>query len=298
MVRPGPWWLVAVGLLVALSGCGLERERARRALRDESPAVRAEGARRLGALRASEAVDALVGLLGDPSPRVRRAATAALGAIGDRRALPALVGRLRDQDTEVRLAVVRILGDLGPRVKPEQACAHGRCPEAVEALLDALDDPAQVVRRAAGFALADVGFERRAQVRALALRRRLQLTTRLQHPNPSLRRRAAEDPGRMEDPAAVDALRRALADPDLEVAREAGRALGRVGAPAAAALLAAADGEATRDAAAVGLVALAAAGEPRAAARLGALLGHQDPAVRRAAAVAAGRLGTRRAPLQ
>jgi HEAT repeat protein len=278
-------FVLGVAALLA-AGCGLERERARRALKDDSPAVRAEGARRLGELRAAESVDALMRLLGDPSPRVRRAVVAALGAIGDRKAAPALVLRLRDQDTEVRLATVRILGDLAPRAGRDP-CPGGRCPEIVEALLDTLDDPAQVVRRAAGFALIEIGLDRAQQVRTLAARRRATLLARLVHPSAPVRRRAAEELGRMEDPAAVPALGRALRDHDLDVAREAGRALGRTGGGAVAVLTAAAGDEATRDPAGAGLVVLAAAGEAAGVARLGELLAHPDAAVRRAAAGAA-----------
>ncbi|HEY3360161.1 MAG TPA: HEAT repeat domain-containing protein, partial [Polyangia bacterium] len=280
-----PLLLLALTALLA-AGCGLERERARRALRDESPAVRAEGARRLGELRAAESVDALVGLLGDRSARVRRAVVAALGAVGDRKALPALVARLRDSDTEVRLATVRILGDLTPRVG-RAACPQGRCPEVVEALLDTLEDSAQVVRRAAGFALIDIGLDRTAQVRTLAARRRMTMEARLQHPSASVRRRAAEDLGRMEDEATAPALGRALRDPELDVAREAGRALGRLGGAGAAVLAQAADAEPTRDPAAAGLVVLAGRGDPAAVGRLAQLLGHAEAGVRRAAAVVA-----------
>lgn len=122
------------------------------AVGDASVEVRIEAISGLGAIRAGEAVDALLGLLaprwrlesGEPE-EVLAAAAAALGAIGDDRAVVRLVEILRGRtgplrrsfSHAVRAAAVAALGRFGAN------------PLAWKALQEALGDPAVPVRAAA-----------------------------------------------------------------------------------------------------------------------------------------------------
>lgn len=126
----------------------------------------AEGLARLG----GPAVPGLAALAGDSDPDVRWKAIVALGDIGDPRAAPALRDRLADPDRFVRgrsvSSIARLgapclplmleaLADADPRVRQGAAEVLGQVgdPSAVERLLDALQDPADPVRRAAAVAL-------------------------------------------------------------------------------------------------------------------------------------------------
>lgn len=126
----------------------------------------AEGLARLG----GPAVPGLAALAGDSDPDVRWKAIVALGDIGDPCAAPALRDRLADPDRFVRgrsvsaLArlgapclplVLEALADADPRVRQGAAEVLGQVgdPSAVESLLQALEDPAETVRRTAAVAL-------------------------------------------------------------------------------------------------------------------------------------------------
>lgn len=126
----------------------------------------AEGLARLG----EPAVAGLAALAGDRDPDVRWKAIVALGDIGDPRAAPTLRDRLADPDRFVRGRSVSALARLGapclplmlealaeadPRVRQGAAEVLGQVgdPAAVEGLLEALQDPAESVRRAAAVAL-------------------------------------------------------------------------------------------------------------------------------------------------
>ncbi len=126
----------------------------------------AEGLARLG----GPALSGLLALAEDSDPDVRWKAIVALGDIGDPRAAPTLRGRLADPDRFVRGRSVSSLARLGtpclplmldaladadPRVRQGAAEVLGQVgdPSAVEGLLEALQDPAEPVRRAAAVAL-------------------------------------------------------------------------------------------------------------------------------------------------
>jgi len=99
---------------------------------------RAEAARLLGAMRASDRRWALRGVLGAASPAVRAEAAAALGLLGDRTAASALRAALDEvQDAELRARVAIALGGLGDR-------------QAVPALIEVLgqDHPYEIKRDA------------------------------------------------------------------------------------------------------------------------------------------------------
>jgi HEAT repeat protein len=125
----------------------------------------AEGLARLG----EPAVAGLAALAEDGDPDVRWKAIVALGDIGDHRAAPTLRGRLADPDRFVRGRAVSALARLGaqclplmlealtdsePRVRQGAAEVLGQVGDraAVEGLLEALQDPAEPVRRAAAVA--------------------------------------------------------------------------------------------------------------------------------------------------
>jgi HEAT repeat protein len=126
----------------------------------------AEGLARLG----EPAVAGLAALAEDGDPDVRWKAIVALGDIGDHRAAPTLRGRLADPDRFVRGRAVSALARLGaqclplmlealtdsePRVRQGAAEVLGQVGDraAIEGLLEALQDPAEPVRRAAAVAL-------------------------------------------------------------------------------------------------------------------------------------------------
>ena len=78
------------------------------ALKDASPAVRADAAHALGEIgpAAKPAAEALVALIADPSPAVRRQAIKALYAIhpGQQVTLPLFIKLLEDADPGIRMA--------------------------------------------------------------------------------------------------------------------------------------------------------------------------------------------------
>ena len=67
-------------------------------LRDTDQAVRANGARMLGQLGDTRALEQLVAALGDTDYRVRLHAAKALGKLNDKRAMPALEQAKNDKD--------------------------------------------------------------------------------------------------------------------------------------------------------------------------------------------------------
>jgi HEAT repeat protein len=102
----------------------------------------------LGELRATEASEPLLRLLGAADPDVRIHAAAALGRIGAEEALPDLRQLvLHDNDDNLRTAAIYALGDIGD-------------PEGVDLLLPFLRDSSFRVRIAAAYTLGRLGDSR------------------------------------------------------------------------------------------------------------------------------------------
>lgn len=200
----------------------------RRALAGKDRAVGEHAAGALGALQAKEALDELIAALARPDFR-RYAAAWALGEIADVRAVPALVRALGDTDSETRKFATRSLVKFGPL--------------ASDALLAALADPSALVRRYAVRALGQTQ-ERRAVEPLLALEGKVDQDVLLWafgrlgdlRGLPPLERAAGaadwkvrlaavQGLGDLADPAAVPALKIALADPEWIVREWAARGL-------------------------------------------------------------------------
>jgi len=149
------------------------------ALMDESVRVREAAADAL-AESGPQAVDAVPALLQalkneERDWALRQAASDALGAIGSE-AVPALIEALADEDEQVRRAAAGALRDMGPQagdaipaliqtlrdkdVSMDAASALGEIgPQAIPALVEAVDDRDAQVRRGAILALGFIGPE-------------------------------------------------------------------------------------------------------------------------------------------
>ncbi|MBM4318974.1 MAG: hypothetical protein FJ125_03220, partial [Deltaproteobacteria bacterium] len=305
------------------------------ALAEDVPELQAEAARALGELRLDGACPALHGLATAPDVRVRTAAVAALGRIAGPAELELLHAALADGATEVRAAALGGLGRLGPpalalltdvlQTAPEEAlraaaaAALGQLalPEAIEPLVQALDDPAAVVREQSRQALVLLGWE--SVEEQLHVRR---LLVALDEPDARRRQEAAEQLGLHGDLAAelvIAALPR-LQDDGVQAVRTAASqalvrlgvaplaeacwssywlalgdwgALARIGRPAIPELADELASHPRRDRRAGAAAALGAIADGAAVAALRAALADDDPVVRRAAAEG---LGRHRAP--
>ncbi|HZD55032.1 MAG TPA: HEAT repeat domain-containing protein, partial [Candidatus Aquicultoraceae bacterium] len=114
-------------------------------LGDVSPEVRAKAAGGLGKLRDTRAVDRLLEiLLSDPIPFVRTRAAQALGSIGHPKVIDHLVHVLKDPEWWVRIRAIEALEVIGRA--------------SVGALLVALEDDDEEVRRRAAMALERMGY--------------------------------------------------------------------------------------------------------------------------------------------
>jgi HEAT repeat protein len=218
------------------------------ALGDSDSAVRRAAAEALGAIGDPQAVPALIQALGDRGSDVRRAAAEALGAIGDPQAVPPLSVWAHAGEDAARDAL-QTLGH--PMLDLPQAVAQvvaqgawgvliraltctqvrevvvGLGAPAVPALIQALGDWSENVRRAAAEALGKLGDPQAVPPLIQALGDRSE----------NVRRAAAEALGKLGDPQAVPALIEALGDwGDLwseNVRRAAAEALGKLGDPQA-----------------------------------------------------------------
>jgi HEAT repeat protein len=79
-------------------------------LSDQDPALRAAGARALGAIANPDAVAPLIAALGDATPEVKEEAAKALGALRSAKAVDALIVALRDANLDVRVQAAAALG--------------------------------------------------------------------------------------------------------------------------------------------------------------------------------------------
>ncbi|HVG21847.1 MAG TPA: TonB family protein [Blastocatellia bacterium] len=109
-------------------------------LKNTNPSTRRESANQLGALRARDAVRALIAALADKDATVREAVAFALGQIAATTATDPLLRVLADKDAETRASAAFALGMIGDR-------------KAIPALSKALDDSDAAVRSSATAAL-------------------------------------------------------------------------------------------------------------------------------------------------
>ena len=194
------------------------------------------------------AVPALIQALGDSDEYIRRAAAKALGKLGDPQAIPALSVWAHAGEDAARNAL-QTLGhpmlDLPQAVA--QVAAQGAwgvliraltCPQvrevvvglgapAVPALIQALGDDSNAVRRAAAEALGKLGDPQAIPALIKALGDYWY----------DVRRAAAEALGKLGDPQAIPALIQALGDDEFRVRRAAAEALVKIGTPAVPALI-------------------------------------------------------------
>jgi HEAT repeat protein len=283
----------------------------------------------------ASAIASLQPLLEDPEWPVRQAAIEALGAIADPSAVPLLLATVKQADavrdeagaSALRAAAVEALGRIGSpgtdalldalrdrhaRLREAAIAALGAVggERAVSALSETLRDDRSSVRQAGAAALARAGGS--AAVPALQ--------GALAHKDPTTRKCAAAALGTIDASGAVSALRQAVADREKSVRDAALDALAAIGSPGAAAALVAELPAADRDlkgaiaarlkgmawtpadaaervvhAALHGRFDEAAAEGAAAVDALLAALADRDPAARRGAAAALGRLADPRA---
>jgi HEAT repeat protein len=159
------------------------------ALKYGSPNVRKTAAYALGRLGEPRAVPALMQALKDKDWNGREAAAEALGELGDKRAMPALIQALKeDWGWWVRESAAKALSKLGD---------PGRL-----ALIQALKDEDENVRKAAAEALGELGDRRAVPA----------LIQALKDEDGSVRGAAAWALGKLGDRRAVPALRQAVKD--------------------------------------------------------------------------------------
>lgn len=212
-------------------------------LNDPDPEVVSGIALGLGHLEDPRAIRPLVRLLRHHDPRVRKTAGGALEhfevpeAIGpllevlsDPRARPMALIHLRNLGSRVPVApLIQGLADLDPQVRQGAADALAirpvPAPEAVPALIEALQDAQAGIRRASAEALGRIGAREAVP----------HLVARLADPEPLVRREAARALGK-GGREAVDPLLKRLQDPteDAETRLQAATSLRTIGDPTAA----------------------------------------------------------------
>lgn len=218
-----------------------------RALREGGDELRKEAARVLGDIKDLRAIPFLVEALRDPEEKVRGRAANALEKIGEP-AVEALQAVLMDEDLNARTLAASILTKIGVKPSELKATEEGLAPEkleakkarelilegnweevatlgenAVDALLEALEDDEPGVRRGAAWALGVIRNPRATNP----------LISRLADPDVSVRSGAAWALGVIGDSRATQALINSLADETAEVRRKAAWALGEIGDPGA-----------------------------------------------------------------
>lgn len=268
-----------------------------RALEDSDVSVRKAAALALGSSGSSEATSFLLGHLDDSDPEVRRAVISALEELRDPRAVVPLIGRIQEQRAALRRQAANALGTLGD-------------PRAIGALIVALGDADASVRAAAATALGKLVAADAVWSLGSVL---------ASESDPRVQEAALGALGAIRTPAAVDAIlrvplgprlprehvQRALASagevalprlegcvfqpPQPEAVEVCSAALGAVGGSAASAVLERALRQGAVSASSA-LAALGDAGDPAALPTVLEYLAVPNPAERRAAVDAAGRL--------
>ena len=185
-------------------------------------------------------IDALMSVSRHPLEHVRYIVIWALGEMGEERVLPVLMFALNDESSRVQELAIKALGEPGR-------------PEVVPFLLEKLYSPDPTIRMSAAAALGWIGDERAVSglidmmaetedpqllshiAEALGKLRNLEavpvLIYSLRHPNDWVRMRAARSLGRLADARAVDGLIHKLGDRNEWVRYNAALALGEIGHP-------------------------------------------------------------------
>jgi HEAT repeat protein len=196
----------------------------RQLAQNEYPIVRAQAVawivETLAEAQASETkslCDLLLTFSEDGVEAVQRQAVLALEKVDDPRARERLLHLLRQGSAEVRAAAARSLGRY--RAADKDGGADAATPQVIAALQDALGDPSLAVVGEAAESLGTLGARQAAPLVAGLLR----------HPADSVRQAAARALERLPDPALLETLDAACADPVPGVRFHAVGALGRLG---------------------------------------------------------------------
>lgn len=191
----------------------------------------------LAQIRSPDAARALEPLVESDDPEIARAATDALGRIADPDSIDILFNLFGHSDAGIRGAAQSALARFGSRVlerllamvsspaaevRAQAAAALGalKDPVAIEPLKKLLVDPANEVKRAAVFALAQINEQHVGSLPLLLLGNQ----------DPAVRSASAQVLGRLRDKRAVEPLQYLLMeDADPWVRYEAAQALGEIG---------------------------------------------------------------------
>lgn len=179
----------------------------------EIPWRRAMAAQRLGRMRSTRAIPALLRALEDKFRDVRQNAMQALGQMRDPQALDILVSKLGEAIYHNK--------NFSRRVLMTALISYGEI--AVPLLIRKLSDPFDAVRGLAAEILGEI-----PNPQALPA-----LIKSMEDPSPEVRARAAYALGRIGQPLAVRHLIAALSDPFWYVRLQAARSLGRLASPRA-----------------------------------------------------------------
>ncbi len=221
------------------------------ALDDEDASVRGAALKALTGPQAAEFVTEIAPLLQDEDDTNRLFAVLALEGLGPEavEALPALISALEDSDRTVRQWAASAIGSIGHpsdealaaltrtlttdeervvRANCARALGSLRDPRAIEALIQALDDDADLVRRSAASAIGYIGYPLDEAIAALVKT----LTTDEER---DVRASCADALGNLGDPRALEALIQAL-DDDENVRLAAVDALRKLGSDASPAI--------------------------------------------------------------
>lgn len=249
------------------------------AMLDSRPQIRALIATILGNIGKPDVLKILIVSLEDNNKAVRRAAITALGRIGDSSSAEELTKMLGEFPDEASWSLERLgksaiphllstLHDRRKRVRASSAKALGRLrgKKAVGKLIDLMqDDSSIVVRRAAAWALGEIGdilaviplLRALTDIHESAAKALGKLDNKhavsflckhLENDEEYFRSLAAWALGEIGNPQAIPALAKKLDDADPEVRRKVAVALARIGTPAALEILMVKDTPETRQA--------------------------------------------------
>ena len=182
-------------------------QRLEEALGDAASEVRAEAARALGMLAASEALPRLLEIaLHDPALGARTAAVGALDHMEAHESLPLLMEVVNSPEPDIRARAVQVF-------------ARSGSPAAADVLVQALQDQSAEVRATAGRGLWEIASKGHCQV----------LLPYLKSPDPRVRAAVAGVLGKVQAREYAGALAAAAADPDPRVRASIVNALAKLG---------------------------------------------------------------------